>query len=44
MVSLTSCAGAAKMFTAFDREIPPDAPDLAKLVEIAGRYGVKFPE
>ena len=42
MVSLTSCAGAAKMFAEFDREIAPDKPDLAKLVEIAGRHGAKI--
>jgi quercetin dioxygenase-like cupin family protein len=39
MVSLTSRAGAAAMFTEFDREITPDKPDRAKLIEIAGRHG-----
>ncbi|AIF46034.1 cupin domain-containing protein [Dyella japonica] len=39
MVSLTSHAGAAAMFAEFDREIAPDKPDIAKLVEIAGRHG-----
>jgi quercetin dioxygenase-like cupin family protein len=38
MLSFTSRAGAAAMFTDFDREISPDAPDLAKLVEIAARH------
>lgn len=42
MVSLTSREGAAKMFTEFDREIAPDKPDLARLVEIAGRHGAKI--
>lgn len=42
MVSLTSREGAAKMFTEFDREIAPDKPDLAKLVEVAGRHGAKL--
>jgi quercetin dioxygenase-like cupin family protein len=42
MVSLTSREGAAKMFTEFNSEIAPDTPDLAKLVEIAGRHGAKI--
>jgi quercetin dioxygenase-like cupin family protein len=42
MVSLTSRAGAAKMFADFDREIAPDKPDLEKLVEVAGRHGAKI--
>jgi quercetin dioxygenase-like cupin family protein len=39
MLSLASPGAAASMFTEFDREIAPDNPDLAKLVEIAGRHG-----
>jgi quercetin dioxygenase-like cupin family protein len=39
MISLTSRAGAAAMFAEFDREIAPDKPDLAKLVEIGARHG-----
>jgi hypothetical protein len=42
MVSLTSKAGAAAMFTEFDREIAPDKPDLAKLVELAARHGAEI--
>ena len=42
MVSLTSREGASKMFTEFDREINPDKPDFAKLVEVAGRHGAKI--
>ncbi len=41
MVSLTSRAGASKMFADFDREISPDNPDLAKLIEIGALHGVK---
>jgi len=33
---------AIQMFTALDREIPPGAPDVPKLVQVAGDYGVKF--
>jgi quercetin dioxygenase-like cupin family protein len=43
MVSLASRAGAANMFSEFDREIAPDNPDFAKLVEIAGRHGANIP-
>jgi quercetin dioxygenase-like cupin family protein len=42
MLSLASPGAAAKMFTEFDREIAPDNPDLAKLVEIAGRHGAEI--
>ncbi len=38
MLSFTSRAGAAAMFTEFDREISPDAPDFAKLAEIGARH------
>ncbi len=43
MVSVTSREGAAAMFTQFDAEIAPDAPDLGKLVEIAAVHGVHIP-
>jgi quercetin dioxygenase-like cupin family protein len=43
MVSLTSREGASHMFTDFDREISPTNPDLAKLKEVGGRYGLKVP-
>lgn len=39
MVSLTSRAGAAEMFTEFDREIASDNPDFGRLVEIAESHG-----
>lgn len=42
MVSVTSRAGASKMFVEFDREIAPDKPDFAKLVEIGARHGAKL--
>jgi len=42
LVSVTSRAGAAEMFAEFDREISPDKPNLAKLVEVAGRHGAKI--
>lgn len=33
---------AIQMFTALDREIPPGPPDVPRVVEVAGEYGVKF--
>ena len=41
MISMTSRAGAAQMFTDLDREISPDQPDLGKLVEVARRHGLE---
>ena len=41
MISLTSREGASHMFTDFDREIAPVNPDLAKLVEVGARHGLK---
>jgi len=43
MVSMTSREGASQLFADLDREIAADAPDVAKLVEVGGRYGVAFP-
>jgi len=43
MISMTSRLGASKMFTDFDREISPQSPDLAKLVEIGARHGLEVP-
>lgn len=40
MLSMTSRAGAAQLFTDLDREIAPDNPDLGKLIEVAGRHGL----
>ncbi|HET7203403.1 MAG TPA: cupin domain-containing protein [Steroidobacteraceae bacterium] len=33
---------AIQMFTALDREIPPGPPDVPKVVQVAGEYGVTF--
>jgi hypothetical protein len=33
---------AIQMFTALDREFPPGPPDVPRVVEVAGEYGVKF--
>ena len=33
---------AIQMFTAMDREIPPGPPDVPKVVQVAGEYGVTF--
>jgi quercetin dioxygenase-like cupin family protein len=43
MVSITSREGASAMFTDFDREIAPDKPDLARLVEIGKAHGLSVP-
>jgi quercetin dioxygenase-like cupin family protein len=40
MFSLTSGPGASDLFMDLDREIAPDAPDLAKLVTVASRHQV----
>jgi quercetin dioxygenase-like cupin family protein len=40
MISLTSREGASRMFADFDREICPDSPDLAKLIELGQPYGL----
>jgi quercetin dioxygenase-like cupin family protein len=42
-VSMTSRGNAAKMFTEFDREIAPAAPDVGKLVAIARSHGADIP-
>jgi quercetin dioxygenase-like cupin family protein len=41
MVSITSRLGASKMFTDLAREVAPVNPDLGKLAEVGGRYGLK---
>jgi quercetin dioxygenase-like cupin family protein len=43
MISMTSREGASHMFTDFDREIAPENPDLGKLLELGGRYGLAVP-
>jgi quercetin dioxygenase-like cupin family protein len=40
MVSMTSREGASHMFTDFDREVSPENPDVAKLIELGRPYGL----
>lgn len=40
MISITSRQAASLMFADFDREISPENPDLAKLVELGAPYGL----
>ena len=40
MISMTSREGASHMFTDFDREIAPDAPDVNKLIDLGRPYGL----
>lgn len=40
MISLTSHEGASHMFTDFDREVSPTAPDIGKLIELGRPYGL----
>lgn len=41
MISMTSREGASHFFTDLAREVSPVNPDLGKLVEVGGRYGLK---
>jgi quercetin dioxygenase-like cupin family protein len=43
MVSMTSREAASHFFTDLAREVSPTNPDLGKLVEVGGRYGLKVP-
>lgn len=43
MVSMTSREGASHMFTDFDREVSPTAPDLGKLIALGQPYGLVVP-
>ena len=40
MISMTSREGASLMFADLDRDISPESPDLAKLIELGQRYGL----
>ena len=42
LLSITSHEAASHLFTDLDREISPDAPDFAKLVEISTRHGLEI--
>ena len=33
---------AIQMFTALDREVPPGSPDVPRVIQVAGEYGVEF--
>ncbi len=41
MISMTSREGASHMFTDIAREVAPVNPDLAKLIEVGARHGLK---
>lgn len=41
MLSVTGAGNASQLFTEIDREVPPGPPDLAKLIVVANRTGVK---
>ena len=41
MLSITSREGASHLFTDLDREISPDQPDFAKLIEVSLRHGME---
>jgi len=40
MISMTSREAASHMFTDIDREIPPENPDVDKLVKLGAPYGL----
>ncbi|HJU73070.1 MAG TPA: cupin domain-containing protein [Gemmatimonadaceae bacterium] len=40
MLSMTARLGASRMFADIDREIPPDRPEVEKLVGVVARHGV----
>jgi quercetin dioxygenase-like cupin family protein len=42
MVSMTSREAASHFFTDMDREVSPTNPQIAKLAEVGGRYGLKL--
>ena len=43
MLEVTSGATkSVQSFIAMDREIPPGPPDVSKIVQVAGEYGVMF--
>jgi quercetin dioxygenase-like cupin family protein len=43
MLEITGAgSNAVRMFSALDREIPPGPPDIPKVLQVAGEYGVKF--
>ncbi len=40
MISMTWREGASRMFADFDRELSPEDPDLARLIELGHPYGL----
>lgn len=42
MISMTGNGNASRLFTQIDREVPPGAPDLARLAAVAERNGVSI--
>jgi quercetin dioxygenase-like cupin family protein len=43
MLEITGAGSKAiQMFSALDREIPPGPPDIPKVVQVAGKYGLTF--
>jgi quercetin dioxygenase-like cupin family protein len=42
MLSITSREAASRLFTDLDREISPDDPNFAKLVEVSVRHGMEI--
>lgn len=43
MLEITGAGSKAiQMFSALDRELPPGAPDVPKVLQVAGEYGVEF--
>lgn len=43
MLEITAAGSKAiQMFSALDRELPPGAPDVPKVLQVAGEYGVEF--
>jgi quercetin dioxygenase-like cupin family protein len=43
MISMTSREAASQMFADIDRNVSSENPDLGKLIEVAGRHGLKAP-
>lgn len=43
MIEFTGAgSNAVKMFTALDREIPPGPPDIPKVIQVGGEYGLSL--
>ena len=43
MIEFTGAgSNAVKMFTALDREIPPGPPDVPKVIQVGGEYGLSL--